>query len=127
MLKNQFHDILPGSGIREIYEDSKREYEEVLREGYALEARAMGLLTEAVEAGEGELVVFNRNGFAASDYVYVEDPETVPLNLERTWDGKGILYVKDVPALGTGQYQTPEKAVRADSCRWPQIRWRQRT
>ena len=67
MLKNQFHDILPGSGIREIYEDSKREYEQVLREGYALEARAMGLLTEAVEAGEGELVVFNRNGFAASD------------------------------------------------------------
>ncbi|MCI9141060.1 MAG: alpha-mannosidase [Lachnospiraceae bacterium] len=100
VLKNQFHDILPGSGIREIYEDSKREYEQVLREGYALEARAMGLLTEAVEAGEGELVVFNRNGFAASDYVYVENPETVPLNLERTWDGKGILYVKDVPALG---------------------------
>lgn len=100
VLKNQFHDILPGSGIREIYEDSRREYEEVLGEGNALQEQAVRRLTDAVDAEAGDLVIYNWNGFAASDYVYVENPEGTWLNMERTWDGKGILYVKDVPALG---------------------------
>ncbi|PMQ01466.1 MAG: alpha-mannosidase [Dictyoglomus sp. NZ13-RE01] len=31
-LRNQFHDILPGSSIREVYEDTERELREILRE-----------------------------------------------------------------------------------------------
>ena len=30
LMRNQFHDILPGSSIREVYEDSKREYRKLL-------------------------------------------------------------------------------------------------
>ena len=29
ILRNQFHDILPGSSIKEVYEDSKEEYEKI--------------------------------------------------------------------------------------------------
>ena len=29
-LLNQFHDILPGSSIKEVYEDSAAQYEEIL-------------------------------------------------------------------------------------------------
>ncbi|WP_338044721.1 hypothetical protein [Paenibacillus periandrae] len=31
ILRNQFHDIIPGSSIREVYEDSKEEYAEALQ------------------------------------------------------------------------------------------------
>ena len=30
ILFNQFHDILPGSSIKEVYDDSKEEYEAIL-------------------------------------------------------------------------------------------------
>lgn len=31
ILRNQFHDILPGSSIKEVYDDSKEEYEKSCR------------------------------------------------------------------------------------------------
>ncbi len=111
VLKNQFHDILPGSGIREIYEDSRREYEQVLKEGCALRMHEMEQAAAEVNAEEGELIIFNQNGFKASDYVYVESPADVSLKMEKTWDGKGILYVKDVPSSGYKTVSETEKAV----------------
>ncbi|MFW6097133.1 MAG: hypothetical protein ACOC9Z_03610 [Chloroflexota bacterium] len=36
LLLNQFHDILPGSSIREVYEDSRRDYERVREIGEAV-------------------------------------------------------------------------------------------
>lgn len=33
VLLNQFHDIIPGSSVREVYEDSAREYDDVRRAG----------------------------------------------------------------------------------------------
>ena len=35
VLLNQFHDILPGSSIHEVYEVTKREYEELARKATA--------------------------------------------------------------------------------------------
>ena len=32
ILRNQFHDILPGSSIKEVYDDSKAEYEGIFAE-----------------------------------------------------------------------------------------------
>ncbi|WP_289285955.1 glycoside hydrolase family 38 C-terminal domain-containing protein [Parablautia intestinalis] len=83
-----------------MYEDSRKEYEKVLEEGNHLKAQQAQRLMQAASASLGELIVFNQNGFTASDYVCVEAPEMLLLELERTWDGKGILYVKDVPSLG---------------------------
>ena len=36
VLLNQFHDILPGSAIHEVYEVTKKEYEELLSEAHEL-------------------------------------------------------------------------------------------
>src|SRR5690606_20541943 len=38
LLRNQFHDIIPGSSIAEVYEDSRAEYEEAERIGLELQA-----------------------------------------------------------------------------------------
>lgn len=55
VLLNQFHDILPGSAIHEVYEVTKKEYEELLSEAHEL----IGERTKAL-AGEGDgITVFN--------------------------------------------------------------------
>jgi alpha-mannosidase len=36
VLLNQFHDIIPGSSVREVYEDSDRDYAEIRRRGAAI-------------------------------------------------------------------------------------------
>ena len=37
---NQFHDIIPGSSIREVYQDSDKDYAEILARAAALRERA---------------------------------------------------------------------------------------
>ncbi|AIQ70083.1 alpha-mannosidase [Paenibacillus graminis] len=57
ILRNQFHDIIPGSSIREVYEDSRLEYAEAERIGSAAaEAAAEGLTERLVNGPAEELI-----------------------------------------------------------------------
>lgn len=59
ILLNQFHDIIPGSSIHEVYEDSERDYREIFEVGEQL-------LRDSLEAllPEGEnLIAINTIGF----------------------------------------------------------------
>lgn len=60
ILRNQFHDIIPGSSIREVYEDSRVEYAEAERLGEKVASEAKAELT-ALTGGKEELeyTVFN--------------------------------------------------------------------
>lgn len=59
-LKNEFHDILPGSGVREIYEDAERELEEARDAGLARQREAMAAIKGALPAGDdGRTLVVN--------------------------------------------------------------------
>ena len=83
ILLNQFHDILPGSSIAEVYEVTKVEYE-------ALEREVTGLIRERLEklAGQGEgVTVFNTLGFDRDDVVDLGDVKASALR-----DGAGNLY-----------------------------------
>ena len=83
ILLNQFHDILPGSSIAEVYEVTKVEYE-------ALEREVSGLIRERLEklAGQGEgVTVFNTLGFDRDDVVDLGDVKASALR-----DGAGNLY-----------------------------------
>lgn len=46
ILTNQFHDIIPGSSIHEVYEDSRRDYEKVRKIGEEVAAEAEEAMTE---------------------------------------------------------------------------------
>ncbi len=46
VLKNQFHDIIPGSSIHRVYERANREQAEVLEDATALSAKAAGALSQ---------------------------------------------------------------------------------
>jgi alpha-mannosidase len=57
VLLNQFHDIIPGSSINEVYKDSARDYEEVLGEAAALRRTALEKLVAKPGKNRGLAVV----------------------------------------------------------------------
>ncbi len=95
ILLNQFHDILPGSSIAEVYEVTKQEYD-------ALAAGAGRLITERLSllAGAGEgVTVFNTLGFERSDVVNLGAVQATALQ-----DESGKLYPIQHTAAGALAY-----------------------
>lgn len=84
ILLNQFHDIIPGSSIHEVYEVSHAQYEEIGKIGKEICTNALAHIAENIGT-DGGILVWNPNSFTASGAVSV--------------DGK-TCYVEDVPAKG---------------------------
>ena len=116
ILLNQFHDILPGSSIAEVYQVTKGEYE-------ALAAEVTGLIQERLKklAGTGDgITVVNTLGFCRDDVVNLDGVDAQALAdgdgnvfpVQRTENGS-VAYLRGIPAKG---YKTfaPVKAA-ADS------------
>jgi alpha-mannosidase len=59
ILLNQFHDILPGSSIRQVYEDSAKDYARVMGIGQAAVDRAIQRIASNIKTETDSLVVFN--------------------------------------------------------------------
>lgn len=83
ILLNQFHDIIPGSSIKEVYEDSDAQYAQIREVVGEIKNDRMTDLARNV-SGKG-LFVYNPNSFTASSYVK---------------NGEEYLFVKDIPAMG---------------------------
>lgn len=111
LLRNQFHDILPGSSIKEVYDDSKVEYEGLLAQTNMLQQAAMQQIADQVDAPQDSVVVFNPNSFASDELVEIAVPAgKVPVTLsgepvacQRLNDTTILMLAKAVPSLG---YQT---------------------
>ncbi len=98
VLLNQFHDILPGSSIREVYDDAREQMDLVRREAVRAVGEGMRWLAGAVLASEGanasagadgdpdpRIAVFNPSSVAQTGTIATED---------------GPVLCVDVPALG---------------------------
>jgi len=110
-LFNQFHDILPGSSIREVYVDTKRDYGEISENCDELLERAKG---EILPLREDASHVFVSNSLSWTMDRIVEteliDPQGAQLTAEtrngqevpaqRTHDGKTLLEARSLPATG---------------------------
>ena len=61
LLKNQFHDILPGSSVREVYQDAEAELDGVIAAGRAEQQRALAAIADKLPKGalDDALVVVN--------------------------------------------------------------------
>ncbi len=68
VLELQFHDIIPGSSIREVYEDSDIMYAKVLENAETVTKEA---LSHLVHEYEGAYTVFNFGSFDREDLVFV--------------------------------------------------------
>lgn len=108
---NQFHDILPGSGIAEIYEDAKKAYADIRKEGEALLRRALRGIADAAAEGDNEVLVFNSLPWNRDGVITIpEIPEGMVLTdgkapvcmqiSEKGSESKAECFVKDIPACG---------------------------
>ncbi len=84
VLLNQFHDIIPGSSIKEVYNDSDAEYAEFFEKGEKALKETLDLLASNIKT-DADTVVYNPNPFEASGVVK---------------DRKDYVFVKDIPAFG---------------------------
>lgn len=113
ILLNQFHDILPGSSIAPVYEDSKADYEKVLKAGCEMASEAQSKLISEISLENDSIVVFNTTGFNRKDAVVCEipmdgdfaifDKNGVEVKYQKTYDGK-IIFVAEVGAKGYKAY-----------------------
>ena len=81
-LHNQFHDILPGSSIGEVYDGTDEDYAMIAEVGGGVTEGKLSALAARVNT-EGGTLVYNPTGFARRasltvDGVYRETSETVP-------------------------------------------------
>lgn len=94
ILFNQFHDILPGSSIPEVFEEANRDWSQVKQVGtqilqLSLQAITAQIITLPPEPGGGEItpalpiVVFNSLNWQRSEVVSFSLPEH--LNLNQGW------------------------------------------
>lgn len=143
VLCHQFHDILPGSSIKEVYEDSHVEY-----------GRAIALLEEvceAVEAAlyepkEGVYTVFNNSNWARSGEAWIpmsEDEvrtyaggrvlDAEGEEVKSVWEKDGVrIWTKEIPSFAfasfrveAGARETEKETIETSSIETPyyQIAW----
>ncbi|MFE5318755.1 alpha-mannosidase [Paenibacillus sp. NPDC056579] len=105
ILRNQFHDIIPGSSIHEVYEDSRLEYEEAERLLQRAWRQAEKALTgaPAAEPEPGVYTVWNSAGWQRDSLVYVSDMD-LPGNVQQgSWeDGDGQAIASQRDGSGSG-------------------------
>ncbi len=113
VLLNQFHDILPGSSIREVYEVTKEEYGRL-----AGQLADMSKERRRTVAGEGDAVtVFNTTGRMRDDVVNLgafagealADETGAVYPVQKTEDGS-IAFVKNLPSKGYKSFRTAQAA-----------------
>jgi len=101
ILLNQFHDIIPGSSIKPVYEVTDKEYEKIIDNGNSIKERAVQSLLSSVNT-KGGIFVYNQSPFTVSDYIEL--------------DGK-TYYAKEIPAHGwkvIKDIKSPEKIKTSD-------------
>ena len=85
VLHNQFHDILPGSSIREVYEGTDIDYQRVGSYCDMLITEKLSMLSKAVQADRG-MLVYNALGFPRKGEIRV--------------NGKCAELTEEIPAFG---------------------------
>lgn len=118
ILRNQFHDILPGSSIKEVYEDSKKEYEAIGKTGRELVEHALSSVLEHVSAHKDNLVVFNPNSFLGEGAISFKAPEhmenlavmdgEVLVPAQKAEDGTWLFCASEVPSKGYKTFELQE-------------------
>ncbi|MEG1295824.1 MAG: alpha-mannosidase, partial [Niameybacter sp.] len=104
ILTHQFHDIIPGSSIREVYEDSHVNYDKAEQIAKEVETSALNHL---VEKAAQKWTIVNSTNWERSDEAFIahtveghfEDEAGNVLESQKVHNGS-VVYVDNVPSLG---------------------------
>lgn len=124
VLLNQFHDVIPGSSIGWVYEDSRKQYAEVMETGERLVEQALHTLNARIDtqALQRPVVVWNSLSRPHFDVVSlpVEEgmPQSVvdsdgfryPVQVVEEGGQKKLLFVAEAPPHGYAVYDLSDEA-----------------
>jgi alpha-mannosidase len=105
ILLNQFHDVLPGSSIHEVYEDTDRIYAQIRAIGEEIRSEALAVLRHELGVRSQQVMLLNTLPWERSD------PMTLPANglpgakgeqQVTGWDGEKLLLVDGVQLPSSG-------------------------
>lgn len=104
ILTNQFHDIIPGSSIHEVYQDCRKDYPLIEEIGRGVEAE---FIETAVAEKDNVYTVMNSSGWESSGLVEIEehrdgsykDEAGNPLPSQKQGN-TAVIYVERVPSAG---------------------------
>lgn len=131
ILLNQFHDIIPGSAIEAVYDQTDKEYGEILSEGRAEAGKLAERIGRALWGSEAEteegrgtiqdpaaisIAVVNSQGYKRSDIVEVKgisdrgicwakDARGNCSPVQYTGEDSLIFFAEDIPAAGCKWYE----------------------
>ena len=114
ILHNQFHDVLPGTSIPQVFEDSRADYARAQGIGQAALARAQERITSRVHADVESVLVFNPLAWSRAGLVELpwseelagkalssDDGQSLLAQVVESGEQKKILFeVAQVPSLG---------------------------
>ncbi|MBW6472102.1 MAG: hypothetical protein K0B14_03160, partial [Anaerolineaceae bacterium] len=101
ILHLQFHDVLPGTSIHAVVEDSLWDYAEIMQSGTELRDNAENALAKSIRSEEEALVIFNTIPWQRSDVV------TIPWTAQLA--GKTISNSEGASLLTQESYEDGEK------------------
>ena len=123
LLTCQFHDILPGTSITEVYRWTDQQYAELFNTAAAIRDKAMQYLAAQINVPEGgtPILVFNTLSWARSGVVEfkgrlprsafsVLDPDGRAVCIQKVDDATVLFRVEDVPPMGYAVYRIVREA-----------------
>src|SRR5260370_7532677 len=99
ILLNQFNDVLPGSWIREVYDDAERVYAEARAIGKRIYDEALAVLLQDMPAGEQDLLLLNTLAWERTDPIQVpaQLASSLPHAQQTTdWEGNRVFLLDGV-------------------------------
>lgn len=119
VLLNQFHDIIPGSSIKEVYDVTAVEYKELIENANNIVKDGTDFIASKINLKDRSVVVTNTLGFERSDIATFEVPSDITNVAVIDEDGneivcqnidgnKAIFFAKDIPANGYKSFKIVE-------------------
>lgn len=123
VLRNQFHDILPGSCIKEVYEVTENEHKQVEKSMSKIIGDSVDNISRKINLSNDSIVLFNTLSFDRNDIIEVDIPrdydkikiidgnkEEVKIQTSTGEDNKNIVfYAQNIPANGYSVYYVCDK------------------
>ncbi|KAG4092558.1 galactose mutarotase-like domain-containing protein [Neocallimastix lanati (nom. inval.)] len=104
ILLNQFHDVLPGSSIGMVYDDSTKIYENVVKKGNKLQDIAIDSIISNISKeakGKKGYGIFNTTQWTRSEIIEVPLlPNQKNIQQLSHNENKALIYVENVPGFG---------------------------
>ena len=104
VLTLQFHDILPGSSIKKVYDDALEMYTDAMEKVSAIKEQAMNAIAHDLT---GDVIAFNSLSMVRDDVIWFDAPENVTALRDADGveyavqfvEGKACAFVMDMPPM----------------------------